>query len=101
VAALRSETHLQPYCLLSALSHPPATLLLLLVCSRRTTRTRRPQLLSSRTMQRMQRITGRFMPRTPNEADIEAMLNDFKDAEVMLEKVRSLLAAQVQGGMLG
>jgi hypothetical protein len=57
-------------------------------------------------MQRMQRITGRFMPRTPNEADIEAMLNDFKDAEVMLEKVRSLLAccslaAQVQGGMLG
>jgi hypothetical protein len=58
-------------------------------------------LLPSRTMQRMQRITGRFMPRTPNEADIEAMLNDFKDAEVMLEKVRSLLAAQVQGGMLG
>jgi hypothetical protein len=43
-------------------------------------------------MQRMQRITGRFMPRTPNEADIEAMLNDFKDAEVMLEKVRSLPA---------
>jgi hypothetical protein len=42
-------------------------------------------------MQRMQRITGRFMPRTPNEADIEAMLNDFKDAEVMLEKVRLVL----------
>jgi hypothetical protein len=39
----------------------------------------------------MQRLTGRFMPRTPNEADIESMLNDFKDAEVMLEKVRFLL----------
>jgi len=42
-------------------------------------------------MQRMQRLTGRFLPRTPNEADIEAMLRDFKDAETMLTKVRSLL----------
>lgn len=41
-------------------------------------------------MQRMQRLTGRFLPRTPNEADIEAMLRDFKDAETMLTKVSSL-----------
>lgn len=41
-------------------------------------------------MQRMQRITGRFLPRTPNEADVEAMLKDFSDSEVMLEKVRLL-----------
>ena len=39
-------------------------------------------------MQRMQRLTGRFLTRTPNEADIEAMLRDFNDAEVMLTKVR-------------
>lgn len=38
-------------------------------------------------MQRMQRLTGRFLPRTPNEADIESMLRDFKDAETMLTKV--------------
>ncbi|KAJ4343715.1 hypothetical protein N0V95_006545 [Ascochyta clinopodiicola] len=38
-------------------------------------------------MQRMQRLTGRFLPRTPNEADIEAMLADFKDAETMLTKL--------------
>ncbi|KAG9198738.1 hypothetical protein G6514_009688 [Epicoccum nigrum] len=38
-------------------------------------------------MQRMQRLTGRFLPRTPNEADIEAMLRDFNDAEVMLTKL--------------
>jgi RimJ/RimL family protein N-acetyltransferase len=41
-------------------------------------------------MQRMQRITGRFMPRTPNEADVEAMLKDFNDSKAMLEKVRSV-----------
>ena len=41
-------------------------------------------------MQRMQRITGRFLPRTPNEADVEAMLKDFSDSQVMLEKVRVL-----------
>jgi RimJ/RimL family protein N-acetyltransferase len=39
-------------------------------------------------MQRMQRITGRFLTRTPNEADVEAMLKDFTDSQVMLEKVR-------------
>ena len=42
------------------------------------------------TMQRMQRITGRFLTRTPNEADVEAMLKDFDDSKVMLEKVRLL-----------
>jgi hypothetical protein len=42
-------------------------------------------------MQRMQRLTGRFLTRTPNEADIEAMLTDFKDAEIMLTKVCLLL----------
>lgn len=41
-------------------------------------------------MQRMQRITGRFLTRTPNEADVEAMLKDFDDSKVMLEKVRLL-----------
>ena len=46
--------------------------------------------LPAATMQRMQRLTGRFLPRTPNEADIEAMLRDFNDAEVMLTKVRRL-----------
>ena len=45
--------------------------------------------LPAATMQRMQRLTGRFLTRTPNEADIEAMLRDFNDAEVMLTKVRS------------
>jgi amphiphysin len=39
-------------------------------------------------MQRMQRLTGRFMTRTPNEADVEAMLQDFNDSKTMLEKVR-------------
>lgn len=38
-------------------------------------------------MQRMQRKFGRFLPRTPNEADIEAMLRDFNDSDQMLEKV--------------
>jgi len=42
-------------------------------------------------MQRMQRITGRFMTRTPNEADVEAMLKDFDDSKMMLEKVRSMV----------
>jgi hypothetical protein len=41
-------------------------------------------------MQRMQRITGRFLTRTPNEADVEAMLHDFSDSQAMLEKVRLL-----------
>lgn len=41
-------------------------------------------------MQRMQRITGRFLTRTPNEADVEAMLHDFNDSKAMLEKVRML-----------
>lgn len=41
-------------------------------------------------MQRAQRTFGRlpFLKRTPNEADVEAMLNDFNDSEQMLEKVR-------------
>jgi hypothetical protein len=39
-------------------------------------------------MQRIQRKVGRFLPRTPNEADIEAMLSDFNDSDQMLEKVR-------------
>lgn len=41
-------------------------------------------------MQRIQRRVGRlpFMPgRTPNEADIEAMLRDFNDSDQMLERV--------------
>jgi hypothetical protein len=39
-------------------------------------------------MQRLQRKVGRFMPnRSPNEADIEAMLRDFNDSDQMLEKV--------------
>jgi hypothetical protein len=42
-------------------------------------------------MQRMQRLTGRFMTnRVPNEADVEAMLKDFNDSKTMLEKVRPL-----------
>ncbi|KAF1995470.1 hypothetical protein P154DRAFT_526277 [Amniculicola lignicola CBS 123094] len=40
-------------------------------------------------MQRLQRRIGRFMPRTPNEADIEAMLRDFKDSDQMLEKIEA------------
>jgi RimJ/RimL family protein N-acetyltransferase len=40
-------------------------------------------------MQHMQRIKGRFLTRTPNEADVEAMLQDFNDSKAMLEKVRS------------
>lgn len=39
-------------------------------------------------MQRAQRTFGRFLKRTPNEADVEAMLSDFNDSESMLEKVR-------------
>lgn len=40
-------------------------------------------------MQRMQRKFGRlpFMARTPNEADIEAMLRDFNDSDQMLKSV--------------
>jgi hypothetical protein len=38
-------------------------------------------------MQRAQRTFGRFLKRTPNEADVEAMLSDFNDSESMLEKV--------------
>jgi hypothetical protein len=41
-------------------------------------------------MQRVQRKMGRFLPRTPNEADIEAMLRDFNDSDQMLQKVRSM-----------
>lgn len=44
-------------------------------------------------MQRMQRFTGRFLTRTPNEADVEAMLKDFNDSKVMLEKVRRAAVA--------
>ncbi|KAI8941909.1 hypothetical protein NX059_000023 [Plenodomus lindquistii] len=40
-------------------------------------------------MQRVQRITGRFLTRTPNEADVEAMLKDFNDSKAMLEKVEA------------
>ncbi|KAF2278023.1 SH3 domain signaling protein [Westerdykella ornata] len=40
-------------------------------------------------MQRLQRKVGRFLPRTPNEADIEAMLRDFNDSDQMLEKIES------------
>ncbi|KAF2875221.1 SH3 domain signaling protein [Massariosphaeria phaeospora] len=38
-------------------------------------------------MQRMQRKFGRFLPRTPNEADVESMLTDFTDSDQMLEKI--------------
>jgi len=38
-------------------------------------------------MQRAQRTFGRFLKRSPNEADVEAMLTDFNDSENMLEKV--------------
>lgn len=40
-------------------------------------------------MQRMQRKFGRlpFMARSPNEADIEAMLRDFNDSDQMLKNV--------------
>jgi amphiphysin len=38
-------------------------------------------------MQRAQRTFGRFLKRSPNEADVEAMLTDFNDSESMLEKV--------------
>ncbi|KAF2126274.1 hypothetical protein P153DRAFT_89275 [Dothidotthia symphoricarpi CBS 119687] len=40
-------------------------------------------------MQRVQRSIGRFLPRQPNEADIEAMLRDFNDSETMLEKLET------------
>ncbi|CAN9260813.1 unnamed protein product [Alternaria sp. RS040] len=40
-------------------------------------------------MQRMQRITGRFLTRTPNEADVESMLKDFNDSKTMLEKLEA------------
>jgi hypothetical protein len=63
--------------------------LLVLFCPLLTSGLRRTQLLPlRRKMQRMQRITGRFLTRTPNEADVEAMLKDFNDSKTMLEKVR-------------
>ncbi|KAL5119281.1 hypothetical protein ACEQ8H_002768 [Pleosporales sp. CAS-2024a] len=40
-------------------------------------------------MQRAQRTFGRFLKRTPNEADVEAMLNDFNDSESMLDKLEA------------
>ncbi|KAF2015403.1 hypothetical protein BU24DRAFT_441145 [Aaosphaeria arxii CBS 175.79] len=40
-------------------------------------------------MQRMQRKFGRFLPRTPNEADIASMLRDFEDSAEMLEKIEA------------
>ncbi|KAF2715535.1 hypothetical protein K504DRAFT_367505 [Pleomassaria siparia CBS 279.74] len=40
-------------------------------------------------MQRVQRLTGRFMTRTPNEADVEGMLRDFADSDKMLEKIEA------------
>ncbi|PSN74689.1 hypothetical protein BS50DRAFT_567487 [Corynespora cassiicola Philippines] len=40
-------------------------------------------------MQRVQRKFGRFLPRTPNEADIESILRDFNDSDVMLEKIEA------------
>lgn len=43
-------------------------------------------------MQRAQRTFGRFLKRSPNEADVEAMLTDFNDSESMLEKVSALYA---------
>jgi hypothetical protein len=42
-------------------------------------------------MQRAQRTFGRFLKRAPNEADVEAMLNDFNDSKSMLEKVSSIV----------
>lgn len=47
-------------------------------------------------MQRAQRTFGRFLKRTPNEADVEAMLHDFNDSESMLEKVCELYIQQRQ-----
>jgi hypothetical protein len=47
-------------------------------------------------MQRAQRTFGRFLKRTPNEADVEAMLHDFNDSESMLEKVCELYIPQRQ-----
>jgi hypothetical protein len=38
-------------------------------------------------MQRVQRKLGLFLPRVPNEADIESMLRDFKDSDDMLLKI--------------
>ncbi|KAK7181633.1 sh3 domain signaling protein [Paraphaeosphaeria sporulosa] len=45
-------------------------------------------------MQRMQRKFGRlpFMARTPNEADIEAMLRDFNDSDQMLKNIEEASA---------
>ncbi|KAF2028201.1 hypothetical protein EK21DRAFT_70311 [Setomelanomma holmii] len=40
-------------------------------------------------MQRAQRTFGRFLKRTPNEADVESMLSDFNDSESMLEKLEA------------
>jgi amphiphysin len=41
-------------------------------------------------MQRAQRTFGRFLKRSPNEADVEAMLTDFNDSESMLTKVSAM-----------
>lgn len=48
-----------------------------------------PRTINTTAMQRMQRKFGRlpFMARTPNEADIEAMLRDFNDSDQMLKSV--------------
>lgn len=51
-------------------------------------------------MQRVQRITGRFLTRTPNEADVDAMLKDFEDSKVMLEKVRARVGLGVGLGVV-
>ncbi|KAF1917525.1 hypothetical protein BDU57DRAFT_471291 [Ampelomyces quisqualis] len=40
-------------------------------------------------MQRAQRTFGRFLKRAPNEADVDAMLNDFHDSKQMLEKLEA------------
>ncbi|ORY05162.1 hypothetical protein BCR34DRAFT_572174 [Clohesyomyces aquaticus] len=44
-------------------------------------------------MQRIQRKLGVFLPRVPNEADIESMLSDFNDSDQMLEKIESAAKA--------
>jgi hypothetical protein len=52
-------------------------------------------------MQRIQRKMGRIVPhRSPNEADIDAMLSDFNDSDQMLEKVRQCPRGSTAGSML-
>lgn len=48
-------------------------------------------------MQRAQRTFGRFLKRTPNEADVEAMLTDFTESEQMLEKVCQVMSPPKAG----